>query len=245
MREYKAVAVYGSPRRGGNTDELLDRFIEGLRDCERFSTGKNLNSFPESPILLSDGTDILSKRINPVTVKPEMVGQETPWTKTCGLKLNIEKIILSSLRVSPCRECRHCSIDGECIVNDEMQQIYTKMMECDLLIIASPVFFTSVPGQLKIFIDRFQRFWASKYELGKNIISKTDRKGILISCAGSKPPDIFDCTKKIARALFDVLFIKYYADFLYNSIDFKGDILKNPDDLKRVYEFARNTAFDQ
>ena len=199
-REYKAVAIYGSPRRGGNTDELLDGFIAGLKSSAKFSSGS-------------------------------------------GLILNVEKITLSNLKISPCRECRHCSIDGKCIVNDEMQQIYPKMMECDLLIIASPVFFTSVSGHLKAFIDRFQRFWALKYELDKNIISKTDRKGILLSCAGSKTPDIFDCTKKITRALYDVLYIKYYADFLYNSIDFKGDILKDPDDLKRVYEFAKVGEF--
>ena len=202
--EYKVAAIYGGPRRGGNTDELLNRFIEGLRDCGRFSNFS--------------------------------VGAQT---------LNIEKIVVSNLKISPCRECRHCSIDGECIVNDDMQQIYPKMIDCDLLIIASPVFFTSVPGYLKAFIDRFQRFWALKYELNKNIISKTDRKGILLSCAGSKPPDIFDCTKKITRALFDVLYIKYYADFLYNNIDFKGDIFKDPDDLKKVYEFAKNGMFGQ
>ncbi|HEX7561345.1 MAG TPA: flavodoxin family protein [Candidatus Humimicrobiaceae bacterium] len=199
-KEYKVIALYGSPRRGGNTDVLLNRFIEGLKSSARFSTGS-------------------------------------------GPILNIEKIIISNLKISPCRECRHCSIDGECSVNDEMQQIYPKMMDCDLLLIASPVFFTSVSGYLKAFIDRFQRFWALKYELDKKIINKTGRKGILLSCAGSKPPDIFDCTKKITRALFDVLYIKYYADFLYNSIDFKGDILKNPDDLKRVYEFAKTGEF--
>jgi NAD(P)H-dependent FMN reductase len=202
MREYKVVAVYGSPRRGGNTDMLLNRFIEGLKGSSMFSSGS-------------------------------------------GSILNIEKIFIPNLKISPCRECRHCSTDGECIVKDEMQQIYPKMIDCDLLVISSPVFFTSVSGHLKVFIDRFQRFWALKYELGKNIISKTSRKGILLSCAGSKQPDIFDCTKKMARALFDVLNMKYYADFLYNSIDFKGDILKNPDDLKKVYEFARNTFFDQ
>jgi hypothetical protein len=199
-REYKVAAIYGSPRRGGNTDTLLNSFIEGLQDSARFSTGG-------------------------------------------GQILNIEKIIVSNLKISPCRECRHCSIDGECIVNDDMQQIYTKMMECDLLVIASPIFFTSVSGHLKVFVDRFQKFWALKYELDQNIISKTGRKGILLSCAGSKPPDIFDCTKKITRALFDVLHIKYYADFLYNSIDFKGDILKDPDNLKKVYEFAKNGMF--
>ncbi len=199
FKEYKVIALYGSPRRGGNTDELLDSFLEGLKDCDVFSTD--------------------------------------------SLKLNIEKIIVSSLKISPCRECRHCSIDGECVVNDEMQQVYPKMMECDLVVMASPVFFTSVSGYLKAFIDRFQRFWALKYELGKNNISKTGRKGVLLSCAGSKPADIFDCTKKITRALFDVLYIKYYTDFLYRGIDFKGDILKDPDNLKKVYEFARTGMF--
>jgi multimeric flavodoxin WrbA len=228
LKEYKLIAIYGSPRRGGNTDELLNKFLTGLKDCVMFITGKNLNQKPESA-----GSVPSSKGPGFKSVEP----------KTVGLKLNIEKIILSNLKISPCRECRHCSIDGECIVNDEMQLIYPKMMECDLLIIASPVFFTSVSGHLKAFIDRFQRFWALKYELGKNIISKTDRKGILLSCAGSKPPDIFDCTKKITKALFDVLYIKYYADFLYNNIDFKGDILKDPDNLKRVYEFAVKGMF--
>jgi multimeric flavodoxin WrbA len=222
-REYKIAAIYGSPRRGGNTDELLNKFLAGLKDCGMFLTGKNLNQKPESAGSVSSDKDPGFKNVEP---------------KTAGLKLSIEKIILSNLKISPCRECRHCSIDGECIVNDDMQQIYPKMIDCDLLVIASPVFFTSVSGHLKAFVDRFQRFWALKYELGKNIISKTDRKGVLLSCAGSKPPGIFDCTKKITRALFDVLYIKYYADFLYNNIDFKGDILKDPDNLKRVYEFA-------
>jgi multimeric flavodoxin WrbA len=228
FREYKVVAIYGSPRRDGNTDALLNRFIEGLQDTARFSTFNNLNQKPESNRTSHNGID---------------PGFKTVGSKTGGLKLNIEKTIVSNLKISSCRECRHCSIDGECIIKDEMQQIYPKMIDCDLLVIASPVFFTSVSGYLKSFIDRFQRFWALKYELGKNIISKTDRKGILLSCAGSKPPDIFDCTKKITRALFDVLYIKYYADFLYNSIDFKGDILKDSDDLKKVYEFAKNAAF--
>jgi len=227
-KEYKVIAIYGSPRRGGNTDELLNRFLEGLQDCDRFSTGNNLNQKPESAGSSPCGINCACKTIEP---------------KTGGPLLNIEKIIVSDLQISPCRECRHCSTDGECIVNDDMQQIYPKMIDCDLFAIASPVFFTSVPGYLKSFIDRFQRFWALKYELDKKTVSKTDRKGILLSCAGSKPPDIFDCTKKITRALFDVLYVKYYADFLYNSIDFKGDILKDPDNLKRVYEFARNGIF--
>jgi len=199
IKRYSVVAVYGSPRRGGNTDILLDRFLEGLNDCSIFKD--NIR------------------------------------------ELLIDKIIVSEIDISPCRECRHCSIGGECVVDDQMQNIYPKMVNCDLLLIASPVFFTSVSGYLKAFIDRFQRFWALKYELGKNLINMSDKKGILFSCAGSRPGNIFDCTKKVMRALFDVLYIEYYTDFLYNNIDMKGDILKKHNYLEKVYKCARKGDF--
>jgi len=200
ISDFKIVALYGSPRRGGNTDELLNNFLRGIGD-----NGK-LGKDPERNII-------------------------------------IDRIIVSDTGISPCRECRHCSTDGQCIVNDGMQQIYPKIIDCDLLLVGSPIFFTSVSGQLKSFIDRFQRFWALKYELGRKLDVKQGRKGILFSCAGSKPQSIFDCTKKIMRAFFDVIYVEYYADFLYNSIDFKGDVQKSPDLIQEVYDFAKNNNF--
>ena len=199
-KDYKVIAIYGSPRRGGNTDVLMDRFLDGVSECENF--------------------------------KPDS-----------SLKLSVDKIILSNLKISPCRECRSCSSTGECIVKDDIQLIYPKLIECDLLAVASPVFFTTVSGYLKAFIDRFQRFWALKYELRRNIIEKDNRKGILFCCAGSKSKDIFECSKKVMRSFFDVLYIKYYADFLYNNIDFKGDILKNRKAINDVYKFGKNGTF--
>jgi len=198
--DFKAVALYGSPRRGGNTDELLSSFINGINDNEKL--------------------------------------KENHYSGT-----TVEKIIVSKLDISPCRECRHCSINGECIINDQMQQIYPKIIGCDLLAVGSPVFFTSVSGQLKSFIDRFQRLWALKYELGRHINIKPGRKGVLLSCAGSGNKSIFDCTKKIMRAFFDVVYIEYYAEFLYNNLDFIGDATKEPAILKEIYDFAKNNSF--
>ena len=57
--------------------------------------------------------------------------------------------------------------------------------------------------------------------LKKRIIQK-DRKGIFISTAGSGSDTIFDCSKKVIRALFDVLYVRYDRDFVYKNIDFKG-----------------------
>ena len=197
VKDFKLVAVYGSPRRGGNTDTLLNRFLEGVSNCN-------------------------------------LLDQDSA---------KVEKIFTSNLEISPCRGCGSCSRTGECIVQDEMQTLYTKLIDCDFLAVASPIFFTTVSGYLKAFIDRFQRFWALKYELKRKIIVKENRKGMLISTAGSKPKDIFDCTKKVMRALFDVLYIEYSCDFLFNNIDQKGDILKNREALGEIYNFGNKGLF--
>ena len=197
--EYRIAAIYGSPRRGGNTDLLLNRFIDGIAECSIFKDG---------------------------TLRPR-----------------VDRIIVSGLGISPCRECRHCSMDGNCIIKDKMQDIYPIIIESNLILVASPVFFTTVYGYLKSFIDRFQRFWALKYELKRKIISAENKKGMLFSCAGSKQENIFDCTKKVMRSFFDVLYTDYYDDFCYNNIDFKGDISKNHEILKEVYEYARKGKF--
>ena len=185
------LLVYGSPRRNGNTDELMNKFEEGLHQNEQ--------------IIRSS--------------------------------LSIEKIFVSSLKFSPCIECRHCSIDGECALKDEMQEVYNKLDSCDFLAVSSPVFFTSVSGYLKSFIDRCQKFWALKYELKKEAVHK-ERNGIFIGTAGSASDTIFECPKKVIRALFDVLYVRYDKDFLYKNIDFKGDISKIPEALKEVFEYG-------
>ena len=202
-KTYRVAAVYGSPRREGNTDILMQKFLEGLRQCRYFSS-----EFNEEP-----------------------------------LDLQIKEIYVSELGISSCRECRSCSKNGQCIIDDKMQDIYPVLVNCNLLLVASPVFFTTVSGYLKAFIDRFQRFWALKYELQEKIITPENNKGILFSCAGSNPENIFDCTRKVMRALFDVLYVKYYADFCYNNIDFKGDILKHPEIADSVFNFGKKGDF--
>lgn len=187
------LLIYGSPRRNGNTNELMNRFEKGLLN------NKNINQD----------------------------------------NLIIDKVIVRDLKFSPCIECRHCSTGGECAVQDEMQDIYPKLISHDFIAVSSPIFFTTVSGYLKSFIDRCQRFWALKYELKKRIIEK-ERKGIFISTAGSDSETIFDCSRKVMRAFFDVLYVKYDKDFIYNKVDSKGDILKKPEALEEIYSYARN-----
>jgi len=188
---YIIAAIYGSPRRDGNTSVLMDKFLDGVK------------------------------------YKAEQI----------GVSADIKKIYTAKLDILPCRECGGCLETGDCIINDDMQDIFKILIDADFIAVASPVFFTSVSGYLKALIDRCQRFWVLKYEHKK--IMKKIRNGIFISVSGSSLDDIFNCPKKVIRSFFDVLFVNYQADFLFKSIDKKGDILKNKSALEAAYDFGK------
>ena len=47
-----------------------------------------------------------------------------------------------------------CHHSGECRIQDDMQQVYTKLLAADGIILASPVYFWSVSSQAKALMDR-------------------------------------------------------------------------------------------
>jgi multimeric flavodoxin WrbA len=54
----------------------------------------------------------------------------------------------------PCDGCRVCWETGECHIQDEMQTVYSKLLEADGIIFGTPVYFYTMTGQAKLIIDR-------------------------------------------------------------------------------------------
>ncbi len=65
-----------------------------------------------------------------------------------------EMIKVSDVNITPCDGCETCEITGECKIEDDMQGIYTKLLQSDGIIIGSPVYWWGVTAQAKIIIDR-------------------------------------------------------------------------------------------
>ena len=66
----------------------------------------------------------------------------------------VEKIVVDKLKIAPCREYYGCLRDGNCVIRDDMDDIYPKLLEADGIIVASPIFFYGLTAQLKALIDR-------------------------------------------------------------------------------------------
>ncbi len=68
----------------------------------------------------------------------------------------VETLFLQDLEISPCRGCDTCQKHDSkgCAIEDDMQEIYPKLIKADAWVIASPVYWFTMSAQTKIFMDR-------------------------------------------------------------------------------------------
>ena len=59
--------------------------------------------------------------------------------------------------IKGCLACEYCHTKGNgvCVQKDDMQEVYNRLAETEMLVIASPIYYHGISGQLKCAIDRF------------------------------------------------------------------------------------------
>lgn len=153
-----------------------------------------------------------------------------------------EFLHLAGFRFEPCRACGACNKTGRCIIDDDARVIFDKILAADRLILAAPVYSMGINAQAKMLIDRAQQFWAAKYVLGKSVINHANRparRGIFISCAGTRLPGVFDGTIRVAKYFFKMLEIEMLAALCYDGTDQPGAVLENNTALDEVADYGR------
>jgi multimeric flavodoxin WrbA len=176
----KVLILSGSPRKGGNSDVLCDRFAEGA---------------------LAAGN-------------------------------SVEKISVAEQKIHPCIGCYYCREHaGECVFKDGMGEILQKIIDCDVLVLSSPVYFYSVCAQLKAVIDRCVAKWTK--------IANKDLYYIMT--AAEEDEDTMDGT--LASLHGFAMCIDGYEEkgTLYGKgVADKGDVLQRPELVQIAYEMGNS-----
>jgi multimeric flavodoxin WrbA len=78
---------------------------------------------------------------------------------------DIEVVDCLSADIAPCTGCGSCGLrtPGECVVKDDMQQVFRRLVASDVLVLATPVRFGSYCAALKKVVDRFQPLMVPLY----------------------------------------------------------------------------------
>lgn len=67
---------------------------------------------------------------------------------------HVEIIYIRKLNLNYCMGCYNCVNKGVCIYKDSMSNILDKMLNADVIAFSSPVYYYSISGQMKVFLDR-------------------------------------------------------------------------------------------
>ena len=153
----------------------------------------------------------------------------------------VEKLLVDKLNITPCREYYACLKDGNCIIRDDMDDIYPKLADADRVIIASPIFFYGLSGQVKALIDRCQALWARKYVL-KQHPSDSNRQGAFIAVGATKGEKLFDGARLTVKYFFKAIDVSYADELLIPGVDKRGEIREHPTALSDAFQLGKRLA---
>lgn len=101
-------------------------------------------------------------------------------------ELSDEYRIVNAYRcnISPCVDCRYCWEHSGCAINDEMQEIYSYIEECDNIVIASPIYFSELTGKLLDVGSRLQTYFCGRFFRGDTAVTKSKRGAVILVGGG-------------------------------------------------------------
>jgi multimeric flavodoxin WrbA len=114
-----------------------------------------------------------------------------------------------------CNECGSCSVDGNCVIHDDMEIFYQAFDGVKRMVVSTPVFFYDVPAQGKAVIDRSQAYWARRYVLGRHREGLDGAKGFLLAVGATRGKDLFMPAGLSIKYFFDALAFPKIFDSLY------------------------------
>lgn len=151
----------------------------------------------------------------------------------------VQMINVPDLGFSACREFYYCHDHAQCMMEDDVSELYGLFQSMDGLIIATPVMTMGIPGALKSFMDRFQVFFCAKYIRKERLVEKekrVHRKTLLISISGLNLPENFDGLKQSVFSFCDIIDCKMSDELLIRDMDTKKDLMLYPELLDQAYE---------
>lgn len=146
------------------------------------------------------------------------------------VKSNKELILLRDYNIKHCEGTANCSKTKNCCIKDDMNKLYKKLEEADIIIFGSPAYWYSVTGIFKDFMDRCTPYYYNKKLGGK--------KAILITVGQDETKESIIPVINLLKKFCKELEIKIIKDYLAIGLE-ANDISKDKKvikDLEKIGE---------
>lgn len=143
----------------------------------------------------------------------------------------VTKINVANKKAAPCRACYFCrEHGGECVYKDDMADILQAMIDADVLVLASPVYFYSIDAQLKAVIDRTVARW----------LEVKDKEFYYIMTAADAERAAMDTTLACFRGYADCVNGAKEMGVIYGTGVYEKGTIRNTTAMKESYEMGKS-----
>lgn len=166
-----------------------------------------------------------SKKIVILTGSPRKTGNSIAmaeaFTKEAEKKgHSVTRFDAADMTIKGCTACETCFNTGKaCSFDDDFNKIAPELLEADVIVFATPLYWYSYPAKLKAVIDKFYAFLVGKRGVG-------NKECALIVCCEDKDIPMFDGIRFSYKQTTDLLQWKSVGEVLVPSVAAPGDIYK-------------------
>lgn len=147
-------------------------------------------------------------------------------------------ISANKLTIRACQSCDICKQTGQCVLNDDMQELYGRINEADAVIFASPNYMGGIAGNLKPIIDRLYPY-ISVTETGElRTTIKTPKKVALLITQNA--PEEYTHYIEVFTPLRSILHLIFQGTFATPAELLVAPSMKGPQSVANNAQLLQN-----
>lgn len=153
----------------------------------------------------------------------------------------LEVIHPHEINLEHCHGCLRCNVLRRCSISgDDWESISRKIIDTDVLVFASPIYFHHLPGPLKILLDRFRSF--NHVQITESGLQHTpwhewNKDFVLLLCMGSPDDADADPVIDLFRFITSILGSGNRLHVIKATrLAMAKQVIKNEEELRILYE---------
>ncbi|WP_299523786.1 flavodoxin family protein [uncultured Methanobrevibacter sp.] len=142
-----------------------------------------------------------------------------------------KKISFPMKFINYCKGCLGCMSSGECVIHDDMSKILEDLVNADVIVFSSPIYFNTITGQMKTIIDR----------LTPKAKQLNDKDYYFLFSAACDNQELLNPAVHELRGFLNCIGVESEKGMVFGlNSESEGEINHNKDALNQAFEFGKN-----
>lgn len=122
-----------------------------------------------------------------------------------------------------CNDCKKCLKTGQCKF-DDLNTLNANLENCDVIVIASPIYNLGFPSPLKSVLDRFQSYYNFHLQNGHCKLEKQKEVILLLTCGRNCDNFTVDMLERQTNCILKYLNAKVSSKIIWDSTDANSEL---------------------